>query len=206
MSAKQRIVNKFSNQENLNAITKWAKHTFENVNSISIDAFASKVGEVFEKVSTIKLDYSTKRKTLIELDGMSEDRDLVYIFTRNSYIMKIGSSRVGIKERFGSYLCGHYVPERTKKSGEPCPGKMSVTNAYCYHSILMDIMKNPGQSNWEVYIWKFESLKETRPILGEMIELKGQVCHIYETKLMEAYKKIVGKIPVLCVASDPTYR
>ena len=46
----------------------------------------------------------------------------------NDYIIKIGGTRTGLKERCGSYLCGHHVEERDKS------GDCSKTNAYIYNT------------------------------------------------------------------------
>jgi hypothetical protein len=46
----------------------------------------------------------------------------------NGYIIKIGGTRTGLKERCGSYLCGHHIEERDKS------GDCSKTNAYIYNT------------------------------------------------------------------------
>ena len=52
----------------------------------------------------------------------------IYIFTINNYIVKIGGTRNGLKDRTNSYLCGHYILERGKS------GKCSITNAFIYNT------------------------------------------------------------------------
>ena len=49
--------------------------------------------------------------------------------------MKIGGSRTGMKKGGTYILCGYCVPESKKKNGENFAKKMSVTNAYLYHTI-----------------------------------------------------------------------
>jgi hypothetical protein len=60
-----------------------------------------------------------KRTTLIKLENfvktqIEEKKEWIYIITINNRIVKIGGTRDGIKNRFGSYLCGHHIPERKK--------------------------------------------------------------------------------------------
>ena len=69
------------------------------------------------------------------MKAWEEKREYVYCIvmknndTDDGLIVKIGGTRTGMKDRFGSYLCGHHVIERNKS------GKMSVTNAHLYHTI-----------------------------------------------------------------------
>jgi len=72
------------------------------------------------EVAKIKLDLSTKRQPTLDTIVLNknlwnEKVECIYILTLNDYIMRIGSSRTSMKERWNSYLTGRCVTERKKK-------------------------------------------------------------------------------------------
>lgn len=117
--------------------------------------------------------------------------------------MKIGGTRDGMAGRWCSYGCGYYVPQRTKKDGTCYPGKMSVTNAYLYHTIEKDLLET--DSTWDFYSWELPIIKIPVNILDEEIDVVAQTFHAYESICIKKFKQQTGFIPLLCDNSDPGY-
>ena len=198
-------MSKFDTPENHLAVSTWGVCYDTHCSSVDIGYFIEHTGIDVIRASSIVLDSHAKRRTMLRLEGPgSNAEDIVYILTKDDKIMKMGSTRGTWESRWGSYLCGHFVPQRTNTKGKNYPGKMSVTNAQVYHCILKDLMEH--DSKWEVYIWEIPKMKVTREILGETVEMVPQWCHIYESVIIKKYKDMVGNIPAMCVKSDPKYR
>lgn len=190
---------KFTN--GLIAREKWAKN-LSIANELSIDDFNKECNDVFCKEATIQLDPS-ERQTVIEaipLDKTEWNKNCekIYIITKNKKILKIGGTRNGMKERFGSYLCGHHVCERGKS------GKMSVTNAHLYHTIEKDLLET--ECEWEFYTWALPVIDCTVDILGTETKINVQTYHAYESCCINKYKNLTGHIPILCDNCDPSYK
>lgn len=130
--------------------------------------------------------------------------EYIYAIVKDGVVMKIGGTRTSMAERFGSYLCGHCVPQRNKKNGDPYPGKMSVTNAHLYHTIEHDLLENEGK--WEFWCWKLPVTTVQVEIMGVPTEIIAQTFHAYESRCMEKFREITGHIPQLCDNADPSYR
>jgi hypothetical protein len=189
----------------------WTKPLPEE--KMTVGAFNAACGGVFKHACDVVLDPSDSRQTTItyELprvsgakDRWSADAEQIYLIVRDGAIMKIGGTRTGMKARFGSYLCGHCVPERLKRSGEAFPGKMSVTNAHLYHTIESDLLA--GDVTWSFYIWKLPETTLEVEILGEKTTVVAQTYHAYESRCMWKFSEMTGHIPLLSVNSDPSYR
>lgn len=200
------LIEKFT--EGKDARKNWCKN-ISSYNSINIDLFNETCGNIFLKSSDIKLDYNEKKRVTLKVEIQNQtiwnnETDVIYIITKNKQIMKIGGSRTGMKKRWNSYLCGYCVPERKKKNGENYPGKMSVTNAYLYHTIENDLLVNNSQ--WEFYVYVIPRILVNVNILGENVSVNPQVYHAYESIIIKKFKNITGDIPILCYASDPNYR
>jgi hypothetical protein len=168
----------------------------------------SAAGSQFIKQADIVLDDGVTRVTTIKtipVNGImwKEQAEHIYIIARNGEIMKIGGTRTGMKARWGSYLCGHFVPERNNKHGQPNPGKMSVTNAHLYHTIETDLLEG---NVWEFYSWKLPETIVQVEILGEQITVIAQTYHAYEARCIERFRSISGHIPQLCDNADPNYK
>lgn len=198
--------NKFINGTEARKI--WSK-SINVINPITINNFNNLIGNKFIKKANILLDHSNNRITTLTVQPIdkkewSSKQEHIYIITRNDIIMKIGGTRDGMYGRWGSYLCGHYVPQRNNKSGQPYPGKMSVTNAHLYHTIENDIINN--NSNWEFYTWTLPKTIITIDILGEDTTINTQTFHAYESICIKKFKEFTGCIPILCENSDPSYK
>lgn len=185
----------------------WAK-TIETAHTVTALAFNEACQGSFVKYATIELDESARRNTTIianpvESAAWKEKSERIYLLVRDGLVMKIGGTRTGMKDRWGSYLCGHCVQQRNKKDGTPFPGKMSVTNAHLYHTIERDILSTSAK--WEIWCWKLPVTIVTVDILGEPTNIVAQTFHAYETKCIKRFKDITGRIPLLCDNSDPTY-
>ncbi len=189
---------------------KWAKHMPEE--GMTVDAFNEACGGVFEHACDIVLDHSDRRQTTIKpelprVPGAQErwtaDAEQIYLIVQDDKIMKIGGTRTGMKSRFGSYLCGHCVPERLKRNGDAFPGKMSVTNAHLYHTIETDLLAG---NSWKIYTWKLPEMTIEVEILGEKTTVVAQTYHAYESRCMGKFNEMAGHIPHLCDNSDPSYR
>lgn len=189
------------------ARSAWSKQISID-NSLSIDDYNAICGGQFKKIASIKLDDSVKRQSTLTVEALdkkswSEKREHIYIITRNNIIMKIGGTRDGMAGRWCSYGCGYYVPQRTKKDGTCYPGKMSVTNAYLYHTIEKDLLET--DSTWDFYSWELPIIKIPVNILDEEIDVVAQTFHAYESICIKKFKQQTGFIPLLCDNSDPGY-
>ena len=188
---------------------KWAKPIKDE--RITVDKFNSVCENVFKRACNIVLDNSERRQTTLKVTDFTDeanwkkDDENIYLIVRNDKIMKIGGTRTGMKSRFGSYLCGHCVSERNKKSGGSFPGKMSVTNAYLYHTIEKDLLENKD-ANWSFWTWKLPITTFSIKIFGDTVKVAAQTYHAYESTIIKKFKVLAGYIPQLCNNSDPSYR
>jgi hypothetical protein len=167
-------------------ITKspWVKY-IDFDNEINITEFKE-----FSKIADVEIDHNEKRKSHIKFSSITKDwnlsREVIYIFTFNGKIVKIGGSRNGYKKRCDSYLCGRHTIWRGLS------GKCSVTNAVIYDT-------------FEYY------LKQ-----GVCIEMYGcflkntdntiQTYQVFESQYIQKYKNITGHNPILSKNSDPKHR
>jgi hypothetical protein len=142
-----------------------------------------------------------KRKTLIALANFTDvivpKVEWIYMFVINNRIVKIGGTRDGIKNRFGSYLCGHHIEERGKS------GKASETNKYIYNTLFFYL--NCG-CDIKIYGCKLPIEEITRNVFGRETKIRVQTYHSYESVLIDEFCKQTGFIPFLCNNSDPEYK
>ena len=200
------------------ARAKWSKYpqvTSPETASlrISFEEFNQSCGGVFQPGATLCLDDDRKpngvkkRNTVVKAVPDHPDWnincEIIYAIVRNGKIMKLGGTRTGMKDRWGSYKCGHCVPQRNKLDGSPYPGKMSVTNAHLYHTIEDGLLRG---EDWKFYIWKLPTVQVTVDILGESTTVIAQTYHAYESKIMQKFSQAAGAIPLLCNNADPNYR
>ena len=182
------------------AHTKWIKD-LNTHDTISIAEYNEKCNSSFSKVADIVLNIGSTNAVIkaepVSTEAWKSAGDHIYILVRNGLVMKIGGTRTPMNKRWGSYLCGHYTQERGYD------GKMSVTNAYIYHTIEDTLHKG---DLWEIWAWKLPVVMATVDILGEQVVIPAQVYHAYESKCIELFRNKVGKIPQLCNNSDPAFR
>ena len=166
----------------------------------------------FQKCGDIILDKLESRQTtlLVEIppelkSRWSRETEHIYAIVRNGEVMKLGGTRTGMKKRWDSYKCGHCVPQRIqKRSGEPFPGKMSVTNAHLYHTIEADLLEG---GHWEMWSWELPAHNfEVEMPTGVKVQIATQTYHAYESWSMSEFQGMAGHIPQLCNNSDPNYR
>lgn len=193
-------------QDGMKARTKWRKELRKE--KCTIQRFNHLANGVLKKSADIVLDDSDKCKTVIKVIPTDKkqwrtEMEAIYAIVRNGELMKIGGTRTGMHKRWGSYKCGHCVPERKKANGEPYPGKMSVTNAHLYHTIEDDLLKG---NRWEFWSWWLPTVKVTVDIMGSPCEVIAQTYHAYESRCIEIFRKDTGAIPQLCDNADPNYR
>lgn len=179
-------------------------------NTIDFETLSQKV--YFNLIADIVLDTEIsengkskgkkKRNTLIKLDNFNKSlidkkKEWLYIIVVNNRIVKIGGTRSGIKDRFGSYLCGHHIAERKKS------GKASETNKYVYNTLYFYL-----DLGCEVKLYGYELPVEeiTRIVFGKETKIRVQTYHSYESVLIDEFKKQNGFIPFLCDNSDPDYK
>ena len=175
----------------------------------TIETLNAACSGLFSHYANIVLDPNPKRGTTVmvshtSIDVWKQAGEYIYVIVKNGIVMKIGGTRTSMAERWGSYLCGHCVPQRNKKNGEPYPGKMSVTNAHLYHTIEHDLLENEGK--WEFWCWKLPVTTVQVDIMGVPTEIIAQTFHAYESRCMEKFREITGHIPQLCDNADPSYR
>lgn len=187
----------------------WRKDVSCIKNPMSLASYNEIMGGVFEKRADIILDDSEKRVSTLTVKVLDKNiwdkkSEHIYVIVRNGIIMKIGGTRDGMKGRWSSYGCGYYVPQRNKKNGQAYPGKMSVTNAYLYHTIESDLLEEGN--NWEFYSWVLPCITIPICIVGEEVNVIAQTFHAYESVCIKKFKDTTGSIPLLCDNSDPTYK
>ena len=180
----------------------------------TIAQFNEMCGGVFAFRGNIHLDPSPRRQTTLYVtdfpaetgvtEWKREGTEHIYAIVRNGRIMKLGGTRTGMKQRWSSYLCGHCVPQRLKRrTQQPFPGKMSVTNAHLYHTIENDLLAG---GEWCFWSWKLPTVTVSVDILGVPTEVIAQTYHAYESRCMANFHALTGHIPQLCDNSDPSYR
>lgn len=184
---------------------KWGKELDDNnTKFLSVEDFTKgrtivEGSEGFIKFGDIVLDNSKTRQTTIMVKPCTElwnkRGEHIYLFVYNNKIAKIGGTRTSMKERFGSYLCGHHVPERGKS------GKMSVTNAHIYHTIEETLLKN---HKWELWACWLPVKIVTETVMEETVEYQAQRYHKIESFIIKSYKKITGHYPILSDNCDPS--
>jgi len=187
---------------------QWAKSL--KPEKITIELYNDRCGNNFQLCGSIVLDDSIKRQTTLMVHVQNEQRwkretEHIYAIVRNDEIMKLGGTRTGMNKRWESYKCGHCVPQRLKKStGEPFPGKMSVTNAHLYHTIEEGLLKG---EKWELWSWELPAHTFTVDMpTGVSVQIATQTYHAYESWSMTEFEGMSGHIPQLCNNSDPNYR
>ena len=192
---------KFNNGEN--ARKKWAKEINGDEKLLGMETFikANPYCAHFVKTGDIVLDPNKRRQTTIMVNPCDaplweKKGEYIYLFLHNGKIIKIGGTRTSMKERFGSYLCGHHVRERGKS------GRMSVTNAHLYHTIEKTLLNG---DKWEIWSWCLPGEAIEREIMGEQIEIKVQTYHAYESRTMKLFKELTGHYPLLSDNCDPSY-
>lgn len=191
------------------ARNNWSKKITNKTYKITIHEFNKKCGFVFNEIAEIKLDLTVKRQSTLDVELLNKKlwetkKEFIYIITLNDYIMKIGGTRDGMNGRWSSYCCGYYVSQRKNKNGKNYPGKMSVTNAYLYHTIENNLIMNTN-NKWKIYVWDLPISNINRNILGEDTNIIVQTFHAYEAICIKKYKNITGSLPLLCDNFDPTY-
>ena len=176
----------------------------------TMTSFNETCGGIFTFRGNIVLDPSERRQTTLLVKPDDDDEwkrkntEHIYVIVRDGRIMKIGGTRTGMKDRWSSYMCGHCVPQRLKKrTGEPFPGKMSVTNAHLYHTIEGDLLAG---HEWSFWSWKLPTVTVSVEILGVPTTVIAQTYHAYESRCMANFRTLAGHIPQLCDNSDPSYR
>ena len=204
------IEKKIDNLMEKSFVKKWLKKINLN-NELSVEEFNKEL--YFKKVANIIIDNEMGikgkkkgiklRKTVIKFDNIicqkkwSVKNEWIYLFVLNNKIIKIGGSRVGLKNRVGSYLCGHHTKERGGS------GKMSVTNAFIYNTFEFYLKLG---YKLEMYAYEIPEVKITIDILNKKKEEFPQLYHIYESEFKSKYKKETGHYPFLSDNSDPDYR
>jgi hypothetical protein len=169
------------------------KHNFILLANIVLDS---------ELFTSGKKQGQKKRNTLIALANFTDDVivpqvEWIYMFVINNRIVKIGGTRDGIKERFGSYLCGHHIEERGKS------GKASETNKYIYNTLFFYL--NCG-CEIKIYGCELPIEEITRNVFGRETKIRVQTYHSYESVLIDEFCEQTGFIPFLCNNSDPKYK
>jgi hypothetical protein len=186
-------------------IKKWIK-LIPIDKTIPFEKFAER--NYFNVIADIVLDTEVnekgkkKRNTLIKLANyiheiVKKKGEWVYAIVINGQLVKIGGTRDGIQGRFGSYLCGHHIPEREKS------GKASETNKYIYNTLYFYL-----ELGCEIKLYGYQLPFEeiSRNVFGKEIQIRVQTYHSYESVLIDNFKKNHGFIPFLCDNCDPDYK
>lgn len=182
--------------------SKWVK-IIDLTKEIQFEEFS--LSNKFIHVSTIiATPEDAKRETLITFEPVvdksiwNEDTaQWIYILTINNYIVKIGGTRNGLKQRVGSYLCGHHTEDRGKS------GKCSVTNAYIYNTLNHYVREG---NEVKMYGYRIPSTKLFVDIWGSSTEVEAQVYNAYESVAIKKYNDEAGHSPQLSFNCDPNYK
>jgi hypothetical protein len=153
-----------------------------------------RVGDIVltDGVSTQKL---WKLNIICNNEIYKQKQNCIYIITCNRKIITIGGSKNGMKNRIGSYMSGHCIPERTNKNGLPYPGKMSMTNAYVYNTITYYLQHN---YTFEVYMYPINSKYIKLNIFNTIKIVPVQLYEEYKQNALKTYFAIKNKYPPLC--------
>jgi len=176
---------------------------FENYNRQEHFKHVANVVLDTEVFTSGKREGEKKRSTLIQFVPVIPNKEFIdknewlYIFTMDNYIVKIGGTRTGIKDRGSSYLCGHHVVERGKS------GDCSKTNAFIYNTFEHYLSLG---HQIKMYGYRLPLHEYTINILGNETKIKTQTFHVYESTFLEDYKKTNGEYPVLSNNCDPAYK
>lgn len=167
--------------------------------------------DLFRKVADIVLDAEVnritgkkKRQTVIMAvptipeEEFKKDVEQLYLFVVNGRIVKIGGTRTGLRDRFGSYLCGHHVPQRGKS------GDCSKTNGFIYNTFEFYLTLGCSVEMYAYQIPKVEIVLDN--VFGRTITDGAQVFHIYESVALNQFNQMYGFNPVLSDNADPEYR
>jgi hypothetical protein len=144
-----------------------------------------------------------KRKTLIkfvpkiEENEFNKKKEWLYLFVINDRIVKIGGTRDGIKNRTGSYLCGHHVEERDKS------GDCSKTNGFIYNTFEFYLKLG---CKIEMYGCELPKHEITVVFFENTQKVPAQSYHIYESMCLTDYKKVYNFYPILCKNCDPEFK
>lgn len=158
----------------------------------------------FRHVANIVEDISTTRQTVIEFQPVvdkatwkKDSVEWIYLFAVDGRIVKLGGTRTGLAGRASSYLCGHHIKERGKS--RDC----SKTNGFVYNTF--DHYLRNGHT---IQMWAYQltPVFVSVDIWGENHTVMAQVYTAYETRALEAYKRITGHYPALSDNSDPNHR
>tara|TARA_B100000767_G_C19552149_1_gene445404 strand:+ start:13 stop:753 length:741 start_codon:yes stop_codon:yes gene_type:complete len=164
----------------------------------------------FHKVADVVLDNDTrpdgitmqrqtviKFETTISADDWKKQDEWLYLFVVDGNIVKIGGTRDGLKNRCGSYLCGHHIPERDKNS------TMSMTNAFIYQTL--DFYLELG-FKVEIFGYKLDEKYVDAKIMDDIYKIRAQTYHKFESKYIQCFAEMYGFQPFLCDNSDPEYK
>jgi UV damage endonuclease UvdE len=170
--------------------------------------------EYFTHVADIKLDNdiftsgknigNKKRNTVIKFEPQIPNNELnektsewLYLLVVNGYIVKIGGTRTGLKNRITSYLCGHHIKERGKS------GDCSKTNAFIYNTF--EFYLNLG-CDIKMYGYKLPKTEFNVEIFTNKVKVIAQTYHAYESTFLEDYNKNYNHYPILSENCDPSYK
>lgn len=196
---------------NIYLIKKWIK-LINIENTIFYDEYNRK--DYFKLIGNFELDNELyidgkykgikKRNTDIKFNSLSslttdynKKTEWLYLIVINDRIVKIGGTRIGIKGRVASYLCGHHIKERGKS------GDCSKTNGFIYNTLAFYL--NLG-CDIKLYGYELPIKEFTIDIFGKETKIKAQTYHAYESSFIEDYKKNYNEYPILCDNCDPNYK
>jgi hypothetical protein len=156
-----------------------------------------------EIVMSGKKEGKKKRNTLIQflpsisLDEFNKKTEWLYLLLINDRIVKIGGTRVGLKGRVMSYMCGHHIAERGKS------GDCSKTNGFIYNTFEFYLKLG---CTIQMYGYELPRTEIEIKIFDKMTKIVTQTYHAYESTFLDDYKKRYEEYPILCDNCDPDYK
>lgn len=197
------ILNTYETKDLVKLIPKDKTIDFKDYKNKEYFVFVANIEIDDEIHSSGKNKNKKKRNTLIRFVPEINRKEYakicewLYIFTINDRIVKIGGTRIGLKGRSGSYLCGHHIPQRGKS------GDCSKTNAYIYNTFEFYLKQGCTVA---MYGYELPKAFVDVVILGKSEKIAAQVFHVYESKFIEDYKSQYNEYPILCDNCDPVYK
>jgi len=158
---------------------------------------------ILDKELSTRKKIIKKRNTLIQFipkisnETFNKKTEWLYLLVINNNIVKIGGTRIGIKGRVISYLCGHHIKERGKS------GDCSKTNGFIYNTLVFYLQLG---CKIEMYGYELPKTEIIIDIFNEKRNIIAQTFHFYESIFLEDYKKKYNNYPALNDNCDPYYK
>ena len=119
-----------------------------------------------------------------------KEKGWAYLLSVGGRVVKIGMTDTTLNSRFSSYQAG------TLKAREK--GTCSVTNYYVSEMMRRAMELGCAEAcNIKIYALKVPHSEVELNVLGEVQVVRQKMAHVFETRLLELYRKFHGNYPCL---------